>query len=180
MCTQLGGSDHKPAILQLQKQEPRPGKKQKPNWNYKKAKWTDLQKKLDERCKKLDVRGKTSNGKVEMFTRVVLQTVKDTIPRARCLDYTDGWNDHLQQLHGAVCESREAMEQTPTDELVRADSRAKAGFIRVKLQELLSEHYYSDDTASVASRQATARNIVDSVVTRLQPRSNTCNDAAVV
>ena len=110
----------------------------------------------------------------------MLSCKQSRTPRARRHDYTAGWNDHLQQLHGAVCESREAMEQTPTDELVRAHSRAKAGFIRVKLQELLSEHYYSDDTASVASRQATARNIVDSVVTRLQPRSNTCNDAAVV
>ena len=34
--------------------------------------------------------------------------------------------------------------------------------------------------ASVTSRQATARNIADSAVTRLQPISNTRSDAAVV
>ena len=45
---------------------------------------------------------------------------------------------------------------------------------------LLSKISYSADTASVASRQATARNIADAAVTWLQPRSNMRNDAAVV
>ena len=45
---------------------------------------------------------------------------------------------------------------------------------------LLGKLNYSADTASVASRQATAWNIADSAVTRLQPISNTRNDAAVV
>ena len=44
---------------------------------------------------------------------------------------------------------------------------------------LLSKLNLSTDTASVASRQGTARNIVDSAVMRLQPRSHTCNDAAI-
>ena len=39
---------------------------------------------------------------------------------------------------------------------------------------------YSADTASVASRQATARNVADSAVTRLQPRSKKRNDEAIV
>ena len=39
---------------------------------------------------------------------------------------------------------------------------------------------YAAVTASVASRQTTARNIADSAVTWLQPRSNTCKDAAIV
>ena len=45
---------------------------------------------------------------------------------------------------------------------------------------ILSKINYSTNMASVASRQAIARNIADSAVTWLQPRSNTCNDATVV
>ena len=45
---------------------------------------------------------------------------------------------------------------------------------------LLSKFKYSADTASVASRQETARNVADSAVTRLKPRSNTHDDAAIV
>ena len=45
---------------------------------------------------------------------------------------------------------------------------------------LLSKIDCSPDTASVAMRKATAQNITDSARTWLQPRSNTCNDAAVV
>ena len=36
---------------------------------------------------------------------------------------------------------------------------------------------YSPETVLVANRQATARNIADSAVTRLQPISNTCNQS---
>ena len=47
------------------------------------------------------------------------------------------------------------------------------------IDSLPSKINYSADTASVASSRSTARNIADSAVTWLQPRSNTCDDAAV-
>ena len=52
--------------------------------------------------------------------------------------------------------------------------------IQGRAVSLLSKFKYSADTASVASRHATARNIADSAVTRPQPRSNTRDDAAIV
>ena len=48
------------------------------------------------------------------------------------------------------------------------------------MDSFLDKMNYSAETASGASRQASARNIADSAVTWLQPRSNMDNDAPVV
>ena len=48
ICTQLGGSDHKPIILDIEKICPPRATKAKPSWNIKKANWDLFEKLSDE------------------------------------------------------------------------------------------------------------------------------------
>ncbi|KAK7096645.1 hypothetical protein V1264_003726 [Littorina saxatilis] len=146
---QLGGSDHKPVIIQLQEQVRTTRQKLKPSWNYKKARWNDFERKLDENCRKLDLQDENLNDQAEHFTAAVLKAAKKTIPRGRRRDYKPGWNDHLQQLHDAVCTAREAMEENPTDELVTAHNKAKAEFTKVKLQQLRNSWHEKTQSLSM-------------------------------
>ena len=62
------------------------------------------------------------------FTQAVLKAAKENISRGWHHKYKPGWNDHLQQLHDAVCTHRETMEDNPTNENVAAYNKAKAEF----------------------------------------------------
>ena len=75
------------------------------------------------------------NGKVKLFTEVILSAAKETIPRGRRRDYIPGWNAQLQELHSTASRLREKMESCPTDETTAAYNKAKAEFTRQKLQQ---------------------------------------------
>ena len=76
-----------------------------------------------------------------MSTQAILETAKATIPRGHRRNYILGWSTDLQHLQETVCETREEMEQNPTDKLVTAHNKAKAEFTKAKLQSQ-SESWY--------------------------------------
>ena len=78
---QLGGSDHKPCNLTLDRNTGGQEKKGKPRWNYKKAKWKDFKEDLEIRCKKFPYQGNNLSKKVDNFTQAVLQSAQNAIPR---------------------------------------------------------------------------------------------------
>ncbi|KAK7108155.1 hypothetical protein V1264_015944 [Littorina saxatilis] len=136
VSSQLGGSDHKPVILNMNEERNTTTQKQTPRWNYKKAKWGMFQQLLDKNCRKLDFKDQNLNQHAELFCQAVLKAAKNSIPRGSRKNYKPGWNSHLQQLHDMLSSAREAMELNPTDENVTAHNRARAEFTREKLQQL--------------------------------------------
>ena len=56
--TQLGGSDHKPIILDIEKRSPPKPTKAEPSWNIKKANWDLFKKISDENVGKIPLTDK--------------------------------------------------------------------------------------------------------------------------
>ena len=127
ICTQLGGSDHKPIILNIEKRCPPRAIKAEPIWNIKKANW-DLFKKL------LDVGKITLTDELDKnakeFNSAILGAALKSIPRRRRRDYQPFWSDELQKLHTEL--DRERMGLDPSDENVTAHNSARAFITKQK------------------------------------------------
>lgn len=109
VSAQLGGSDHRPVIITVQKQITREGKLP-PSWNYKKADW-DLYKTLtDSNTSSINVSNLDVDTAASMFTEAVLSAAQKSIPRGRRRDYKPFWNPELDNLHKQLSEAREKME----------------------------------------------------------------------
>ena len=70
VCQQLGGSDHRPVILTLQKQIIREGKLP-PSWNYKKADWDLYKKQTDTSTADIQVSGWSVDKAAKEFTSAI-------------------------------------------------------------------------------------------------------------
>ena len=132
---QLGGSDHKPVLLHIKHEQQPTNSYPCSSWNYKKANWTEFQRKADQNCRDLNLKQQSMNTKAELITAAILKAANETIPRGRRQTYIPGWNQQLQELHETVSELRDQMEQCPTDENVAAHEEAKEIFAQQKLQQ---------------------------------------------
>ena len=146
VSAQLGGSDHRPVIITVQKQITRESKLP-PSWNYKKADW-DLYKTLTDsntssiQVSKLDVDKATT-----LFTDAILSAAQKSIPRGRRRDYKPFWNPELDSLHKQLSDAREKMEQDPSETNVAEHNRLKDLFEKEKTTQIQSS--WQEKTASL-------------------------------
>ena len=134
ICTQLGGSDHKPIILDIEKRCPPTATKAEPSWNNKKANW-DLFKKLsEENVGKITLRDKLDKNAKE-FNSALLGAALKSIPGGKRRDYQPFWSDELSKLHTELDGTRERMDLDPSDANVTAHNRAKAFFAKHKIAQ---------------------------------------------
>ena len=147
VCQQLGGSDHRPVILTIQKQvNCNPGKLP-PSWNYKKANW-DLFMRLSEQYSRNIYSPKAGvDRNASSFTTAVINAAKRAIPRGRRRDYKPFWNPKLDTLHKQLSEAREKMERDPTDQNVARHNQAKKAFEDEKLT--MTRKSWHEKTASL-------------------------------
>ena len=129
VCKQLGGSDHKPIIIDIE----RCGSKQDklpPSWNYKKANW-DLFKQLSD-----DYTRSIETNKVEQsskeWTAAVLKAAQESIPRGRRRDYKPFWNKELEDLHNKLSSAMEEMERDPSNSNIAKHNLARTNFDQLK------------------------------------------------
>ena len=92
---QLGGSDHTPIFLTIERQKPPPETYQSPSWNVKKANWEVFKKLADENSKNINLEQHHLNKLTQLITEAILDAAKKSIPRGRRKQYTSGWNIHV-------------------------------------------------------------------------------------
>ena len=78
--SQLGGSDHRPVFLTIERTVI-PIDCPRPRWNYKKAKWSLFLIRANELIKDIRVQGRNENSAVKEWTQGILKAAKETIPR---------------------------------------------------------------------------------------------------
>ena len=81
VLNQLGGSDHKPVLLQIDLNFKPKEQKSFPRWNYKKANWADFSRKTDEAAVKINNKQEHINKKIKSFNDALLDAAKTSIPR---------------------------------------------------------------------------------------------------
>ena len=129
VCKQLGGSDHKPILISLEKCGSRQGKLP-PSWNYKKADWHQFSLLSDEYTSKVD--SKQVDLSAKEWTSGVLKAAQESIPNGRRRDYKPFWNDDLEDLHNKLSNAREEMEKSPSDSNTAKHTLARAAFDDLK------------------------------------------------
>ena len=129
---QLGGSDHKPVILSLNRSLER--KFIPARWNYKKAKWGLFRHRTNVLIKDLRVEGRDINNVVLDFNKQILQAAQEYIPRGARSDYKSYWTTDLQDLEDSLNSARVLAETQPCDENQIKLQEAKAKFLRAKIQ----------------------------------------------
>ena len=146
VCSQLGGSDHKPVILTLKKQVSRQSKFP-PSWNYKKANWSLYKSLTDKNTSSIQVSKSNADKAASLFTSAVLSAAKEAIPRGRRKDYLPFWNEELELLHKELSDAREKLETEPSPENKEKHDLAKAAFEEKK--KSLTQESWQDKTASL-------------------------------
>jgi len=130
---QLGGSDHRPVIICIQKLLSNNNTKLRASWNYKKANWDQYAEILEGKLKLLDLT-KDVNQTARDFNNAVLESAKAAIPRGRRRNYQPNWSSKMEALHNDLSKARDDMESNPTNTNVQTHNKAKAMFIREKVQ----------------------------------------------
>ena len=69
-----------------------------------------------------------------MSIECILKAAQETIPRGARRSYRPYWSQELQDPHDALSEAREAAEVKPSQENNTTLQRAKAKFLRHKIQ----------------------------------------------
>nr|KAG5698284.1 hypothetical protein BaRGS_016986 [Batillaria attramentaria] len=134
VCDQLGGSDHRPVIITIQRQLEIHPSRLPASWNYKKANWDLFKQEADRRTSSLTLSRQDINKNAKAFNQAVLKAAQAAIPRGRRKNYRPYWSPELNSLQKTVNEARDAMESSPTDKNVEAHNRARALFTKEKLQ----------------------------------------------
>ena len=130
---QLGGSDHKPVFLTIETQVV-PIDVPKPRWNYKKAKWSVFAVRANELTKGIRVQGRNENHVIKEWNKCILQAAQETIPRGARRDYKPFWSNELKELEDNLNEAREKAEKEPSQANTIQLQRAKAKFLKTKLE----------------------------------------------
>jgi len=94
---QLGGSDHKPVIITVQKGTIRDGK-QPPSCNCKKSDWNVFKIFTDRYCKTIQAQTSDVDKAASLFTEAILSAALQSIPRGRRRDYKPFWTSELDKL----------------------------------------------------------------------------------
>ncbi|KAK3784224.1 hypothetical protein RRG08_055753 [Elysia crispata] len=115
VCSQLGGSDHKPVILNVKRDIKLNLYRLPPTWNYKKADWEKFQEIADGITKNLFNHHNSLDSNISTFTLIIIQAAKLSISRGRRKDYKPYWNQRLEDLHKQLDTARNALEKEPTD-----------------------------------------------------------------
>ena len=131
---QLGGSDHRPVFLTLNKNT---GKNSVlPRWNYKKAKWGLFKHRTNILTKDIQVSGRDINNTVRDLNACILQAAHESIPRGARREYKPYWTNQLQQLQDEMSEARNKAETSPTDQNHLQLQQTKARFLKAKVQAI--------------------------------------------
>ena len=129
---QLGGSDHRPVFLAVDKNTTTTYIA--PRWNYKKAKWKLFSHRTNVLTKDLQVQGRDINNVVREFNSYILQAARECIPRGARKDYKPYWSNQLQELQEMMTEARQEAEDNPSEENHLRLQQAKARFLKEKIQ----------------------------------------------
>ena len=140
VCPQLGGSDHKPVIIHLDRKTEQP-KKLPPSWYYKKANWVLFKQLADHNCSKIPLKTQSTSKNARSFSQAILDAAKQSIPRGRRHNYQPFWSKELEELHQRVSLAREEMEDNPTDQNVIAHNKVKAEYIKAKTEHVRKSWY---------------------------------------
>ena len=125
VCRQLGGSDHRPINIHLEKSGTREGKLP-PSWNFKKADWQLFEKLTDEYTSHVEVNEVDISSKE--WTQGILKAAHASIPRGRRRDYKPFWNSDLEKFHNELSDAREEMEQDPSNTNTSHHNLARVAF----------------------------------------------------
>lgn len=145
VCSQLGGSDHRPVILNIHSI----GYTEHimaPSWNYKKAKWNAFREKGERSCASLTT-DNSLNKDVKLYTQAVMKAAKHTIPRGKRRYYKPFWSEALKNLHGKLSSARDAMEQNPTHENTVQHNEIKDTYNKQKKAEI--QKSWNEKTSSL-------------------------------
>ena len=132
--SQLGGSDHRPVIIDLDRKPVEENGYREPSWNLKKANWPLFSIKAEEYTSQMQPFNNI-NQAVKDFNSAVLQAAKDSIPRGYRKDYKPYWNNKLEELHKNLSTARDEMDKDPQDEKVILHNNASALFRKEKLSQ---------------------------------------------
>ena len=146
VCAQLGGSDHRPVILTIQKQIQGTGKLP-PSWNYKKADWDLFKSLTNSNTSSINVSNLDVDRAADLFTEAVLCAAQKSIPRGRRRDYKPFWTPELDSLHKQLSEARENMEQDPSEQNISTHNHLKNTFEGKKTAQIQSS--WHEKTASL-------------------------------
>ena len=135
VCPQLGGSDHRPILLHIDQQTQPRGFNPAPSWNYKKADWRSFTELAERECTMLTLSETNMNKNAINFNKAILKAAAKSIPRGRRKNYNPSWSPHLARLQEDLNQARDKMERNPTDGNVADHNKAKAEFVREKLQQ---------------------------------------------
>ena len=148
---QLGGSDHRPVVISIQRQFDSNFTRLPPSWNYKKANWDlfklEADQKMSTEMSSESISHHDINKNAKAFNQIVLEAARKAIPRGRRRNFKPYWTPELNQLEEKLNEARDKMESVPTDENVATHNRAKAIFIKEKTQA--ARRSWHDKTASL-------------------------------
>ena len=87
VSTQLGGSDHRPVIITIQRQFEIHSTKLPASWNYKKANWDLFKQEVDRKTAGLALARHNINENARNFTKAVLEAARAAVPRGRRKNY---------------------------------------------------------------------------------------------
>ena len=130
---QLGGSDHRPVLLEISGKPPADCP-QHPRWNYKKARWGLFAIRTNELSREITVDGRNINNVVRDFNASIIKAAKETIPRGVRKNYTPYWTPKLQDAQDKLTRAREEAETNPSQENNIKLQQCKAQYLKTKLE----------------------------------------------
>ncbi|KAK3760362.1 hypothetical protein RRG08_030623 [Elysia crispata] len=110
---QLGGSDHRPITLTIDKLTQRRETPSFTRWNYKKANWDLFQLATNEMSQAINARSHKVDRTARYITEAILTAAKKTIPRGARKNYRPFWTDELEKLEDEVNKVRKDAEENP-------------------------------------------------------------------
>ena len=110
---QLGGSDHRPITLTIDKLIQRRETPSFTRWNYKKANWDLFQLATNEMSQVINARSHKVDRAARYITEAILTAAKKNIPRGARKNYRPFWTDELEKLEDEVNKVRKDAEENP-------------------------------------------------------------------
>jgi ribonuclease HI/endonuclease/exonuclease/phosphatase family metal-dependent hydrolase len=143
---QLGGSDHRPVYLSINKHSVRT-QPIHARWNYKKANWALFRHRTRILAQTVRVEGRDINKVTKDFNSCILQAAREAIPRGARKEYKPYWSNRLQELQDDLEAARKNAESTPSQENHIHLQETKARFLKEKLQAV--RRSWREKTASL-------------------------------
>ena len=109
------GSDHRPILIEIKKQQ-RTEIRRRTFWNYRKAKWNDYARITDEGMNKVDIAALSMDKVSSEICSVIFKASKQAIPRGSFKKFKPFWDKNLKAAVCARREARKKVEKDPTPE----------------------------------------------------------------